>query len=114
MERVWAGAEAPVVPVPEPDTRAGAVADDLVVCRCEEVRYQDLAEQASDWASAVPGVKKRSRACMGTCQGRVCESAVRKLGRDRSRQLFPAQRARSPLRPTRVGELVPADSVERE
>lgn len=47
------------------------VEDDTIVCRCEDVRYQDL-QQYSDWRSA----KLQTRCGMGPCQGRVCGPAV--------------------------------------
>jgi NADPH-dependent 2,4-dienoyl-CoA reductase/sulfur reductase-like enzyme len=45
--------------------------DTTIVCRCEDVRYQDLS-QYSNWRSA----KLHTRCGMGPCQGRVCGAAT--------------------------------------
>lgn len=44
---------------------------DTIVCRCEDVPYQALAQHTS-WRSA----KLQSRCGMGACQGRVCGAAT--------------------------------------
>lgn len=48
--------------------------DDTIVCRCEDVRYQEL-KIHPDWRSA----KLHTRCGMGPCQGRVCGIANRLL-----------------------------------
>lgn len=48
--------------------------DDTIVCRCEDVCYQELKIHA-DWRSA----KLHTRCGMGPCQGRVCGTANRFL-----------------------------------
>ncbi|WMW79345.1 FAD-dependent oxidoreductase [Undibacterium cyanobacteriorum] len=48
--------------------------DDTIVCRCEDVRFQEL-KIHPDWRSA----KLHTRCGMGPCQGRVCGTANRLL-----------------------------------
>ena len=47
---------------------------ETIVCRCEDVRYADLAEHSS-WT----GAKLATRCGMGACQGRVCATAAQTL-----------------------------------
>lgn len=51
---------------------------DTIVCRCEEVRYADLAA-ALDRAEPGRALKLTSRAGLGMCQGRVCARTVAEL-----------------------------------
>lgn len=53
---------------------ARLAAEDTVVCRCEEVRFGELAAHHS-WRTA----KLQTRCGMGPCQGRVCGPAVERL-----------------------------------
>lgn len=53
-------------------------APDTIVCRCEDVRYSDLAAHAapsSGWTDA----KLQTRCGMGPCQGRICGPALETL-----------------------------------
>lgn len=82
--------------------------DRLIVCRCEEVTLGDIKEAVKDGASTVSGVKKRTRACMGMCQGRVCQPLVKAViahetGNKASETCLST--SRPPVRPVRIGEL---------
>ncbi|MCK9170729.1 MAG: (2Fe-2S)-binding protein [Treponema sp.] len=82
--------------------------DDMIVCRCEEVTVADIKRAVKEGARDIVGVKRRVRAGMGLCQGRICEKLVQQilcaeLG------LKPDQvgsaSARPPVRPVSFGEL---------
>ncbi len=47
--------------------------DDIIICRCQEVTRQEILQAIADGAVTVDGVKKRTRAGMGLCQGKTCE-----------------------------------------
>lgn len=53
--------------------------DDMLVCRCEEVTVADVKKAIADGAYDVVGVKRRTRAGMGLCQGRTCERFVQQI-----------------------------------
>lgn len=55
------------------------VPDDLIVCRCEEVTVGDIKKAIADGAVTVEGIKKRTRAGMGLCQGRTCSKLVSRI-----------------------------------
>jgi len=68
---------------------------DTLVCRCEDVRYGDLATHGS-WRSA----KLHTRCGMGACQGRICGGATEILFG------WTQDSVRLPLAPMRIGSLV--------
>ena len=43
--------------------------EELIICRCQEVTEKEILEAIADGATTVDGVKRRTRACMGLCQG---------------------------------------------
>lgn len=86
--------------------------DDAIVCRCEEVSRREIERAIEDGATTVDGVKRRTRACMGLCQGRTCRRLVagiiaEKLG------LSPAEidmgTVRPPVRPVPLAVLGGSD-----
>lgn len=76
-----------------PELKQLCVAD-TIVCRCEDVSYQELRKQ-SDWRDA----KLHTRCGMGACQGRICGAA--------NRFLFSWERdaGRLPLSSARISSL---------
>ncbi len=52
---------------------------ETVVCRCEEVTAAEIHEAIHNGANDLTGVKSRTRAGMGMCQGRVCGASVATL-----------------------------------
>ena len=83
-----------------------AVPDDLIVCRCEEVTVGDIKKAIAEGAVTVEGIKKRTRAGMGLCQGRTCSKLVsRILGSEtgiKADQIKP-DTARMPIKPVPFG-----------
>jgi NAD(P)H-nitrite reductase large subunit len=53
--------------------------DDTIVCRCEEVTVEEIRKAIREGAVDVTGVKRRTRAGMGLCQGRTCEKIVTQI-----------------------------------
>ncbi len=68
--------------------------DETEVCRCEEVTAHELRQAYELGARDVRSAKLLTRAGMGWCQGRMCETAVTCLaaGGDGSARLAPARR----------------------
>ncbi|MFD3954460.1 MULTISPECIES: FAD/NAD(P)-dependent oxidoreductase [Streptomyces] len=68
--------------------------DETEVCRCEEVTAHELRQAYELGARDVRSAKLLTRAGMGWCQGRMCETAVTCLaaGGDGSAPLAPARR----------------------
>lgn len=82
--------------------------DDMIVCRCEEISVAEIRTAIRQGARDVVGVKRRTRAGMGLCQGRTCEKLVQQiiaqeLGVNISET--GSSSARPPVRPVTFGEL---------
>jgi len=58
---------------------AAEMDDDTIVCRCEEVTAHDIKRAIAEGATDLTGVKRRTRAGMGLCQGRTCESLIARI-----------------------------------
>lgn len=80
--------------------------DDIIICRCQEVTRQEILDAIADGATTVDGVKRRTRAGMGLCQGKTCQRLVAKLiaektGKPMAEILPPT--SRMPVRPVKIG-----------
>jgi len=53
--------------------------DDTIVCRCEEVTSQQIKDAILDGAVSLTGIKRRTRAGMGLCQGRTCQKIISRM-----------------------------------
>ena len=82
-----------------------ALPDEELICRCEDVRVQDIRAAIADGAREVMAVKLWTRAGMGPCQGRICgaglTAALAAAGAEPP--VAGYNRAHLPLRPTPVG-----------
>jgi NADPH-dependent 2,4-dienoyl-CoA reductase/sulfur reductase-like enzyme len=82
---------------------------DTVVCRCESVTRGAIEHALGEGADTPASLKRRTRAGMGRCQGRYCESILREIlteagmdSGDESSSFAP----RAPIIPIRISELV--------
>ena len=79
---------------------------DIIICICQEVSRQEILDAIADGALTVDGVKRRTRAGMGLCQGKTCERLVARIiaeqtGRPMAEILPP--KSRIPVRPVKIG-----------
>lgn len=86
-----------------------------LVCRCEELTRGDIEKAIDEGATTIDGIKRRTRAGMGLCQGKSCERLVarilsEKLGRPLA-EFLPATH-RAPVRPIKMGVI--ADNCGKE
>jgi NADPH-dependent 2,4-dienoyl-CoA reductase/sulfur reductase-like enzyme len=83
-------------------------ADDVIVCRCEEVRRRDLAAAVAQGCPGPNQLKAFTRAGMGPCQGRMCGLTVCETLAG-LRDETPAEagyfRIRMPIKPVTVGDI---------
>lgn len=80
--------------------------EDVIICRCQEVTRREILDAIADGATTVDGVKRRTRAGMGLCQGKTCERLVARIiaeqtGRPMAEILPP--KSRIPVRPVKIG-----------
>ncbi|WP_334061026.1 FAD-dependent oxidoreductase [Limimaricola cinnabarinus] len=81
---------------------------DTIVCRCEEITAAALRAAARDGAAGPRRIKTATRAGMGPCQGRMCELTVRGILTACGHRPA-APRARSPIKPVKLGEIAALD-----
>ncbi len=85
------------------------LADEVVVCRCEDVTAEAVRRAVADGARSVPTVKRATRAGMGRCQGRMCSTTLLGMVGSEGEAGFNAPRA--PVRPVPVAALMRAWEV---
>ncbi|MBM3601532.1 MAG: FAD-binding protein [Alphaproteobacteria bacterium] len=91
-----------------PPAVAAALADDTLVCRCEEVSAGEIRRAVALGCTGPNQTKSFTRAGMGPCQGRMCGLTVAEVIADRlDRPMAEVgyYRIRPPIKPLTVGEL---------
>ena len=80
--------------------------EDILICRCKEVTKAEIIEAIRDGATTIDGVKRRTKAGMGLCQGKTCERLVAKIISEETGismdKLLPSTK-RIPVRPVKIG-----------
>jgi NADPH-dependent 2,4-dienoyl-CoA reductase/sulfur reductase-like enzyme len=91
---------------PFPATWANGIADDVILCRCEEIAVGHVRAAARDQGvSELNRLKALTRIGMGRCQGRMCGSAaaeVLAVACGQSPGAVGRLRAQSPIKPIRL------------
>lgn len=88
-------------------------ADDVVVCRCEEITAGTIRAVAQRGSPGPNQTKAFTRAGMGPCQGRQCGYTITRLLAEASGRApgdIGFYRARPPLKPVTIGELATLDA----
>lgn len=86
-------------------------ADEVIVCRCEEVTRGEIAEVVKEGAAGPNQAKGFLRCGMGPCQGRLCGHTVTETMAalsGRSPEEIGYFRQRMPIKPITVGEIADA------
>ncbi|KPX47946.1 Pyridine nucleotide-disulfide oxidoreductase [Pseudomonas syringae pv. helianthi] len=100
---------------PFPEDWAARVADDTVVCRCEEVSAGEIRTTVQDGHWEINRVKALCRVGMGRCQGRMCGLAAAEIiARESGRPVEHIGRLRgqAPIKPLPFG--LALQSVEKQ
>lgn len=82
---------------------------DTVICRCENVRLQDIERVLHDDEMSIGSLKRATRLGMGPCQGRYCAPVAASLlaGRSgRAVEEFSFFAPQNPQQPIRIGDIV--------
>ncbi|KTB73101.1 MULTISPECIES: NAD(P)/FAD-dependent oxidoreductase [Pseudomonas] len=103
---------------PFPEDWAANVADDTLVCRCEEVSAGDIRTTVQDGHWEINRVKAMCRVGMGRCQGRMCGLAAAEIiARESGRPVEQVGRLRgqAPIKPLPFGlGMLPVDKQSAE
>jgi NAD(P)H-nitrite reductase large subunit len=77
------------------------------ICRCEEVTRKEIEEAIADGATTLAGIKRRTRAGMGLCQGRTCQRLITQmLAKNEDPTEIKPPTSRPPVRAIKIGEIV--------
>ena len=80
-------------------------ADDLIICRCEEITRGEIKLAIRNGLKTLNGIKRVTRAGMGLCQGQTCQRLVAQI-LTQELGLGPTEinptTARGPVRPLRL------------
>lgn len=82
---------------------------DTVVCRCEDVRLDQLRTTAAAFGSDLRSLKMGSRAGMGPCQGRICQPGIWALAQRRlagCEPVMPCPVVQVPIKPVSVATML--------
>lgn len=79
--------------------------DDVIICRCEEVKRKEIEDAISDGATRMDELKRCTRAGMGLCQGRTCRKQVERILAEKTgtnlKDVKPSN-YRQPVRPIKM------------
>ncbi|HWQ42581.1 MAG TPA: (2Fe-2S)-binding protein [Desulfosporosinus sp.] len=82
--------------------------EQLLVCRCEEITDEEIRKAIKEGANSVTGIKRRTRAGMGLCQGKTCQKLVERILTQETgrtlQEILPSS-DRPPVRPISFGML---------
>jgi len=92
-----------------PDHAVASIADEAVVCRCEDLTMGDIRKAISEGHDTPGAIKRALRVGMGNCQGRTCGPMLhdilslyaRKPGRE-----IPPFSVRTPVKPVPMSTLL--------
>ena len=82
--------------------------DDIIICRCEEITLGEIKRAIREGARDVTGIKRRTRAGMGLCQGRTCEKLVQQILKEQlgeKAEKIGSSTSRPPVKPMTFGTL---------
>ncbi|VVN18778.1 Hydrogen cyanide synthase subunit HcnB [Pseudomonas fluorescens] len=89
-----------------PDNWAATTPDDVMICRCEEVRAGDIRNVVREGHWEINRVKAHCRVGMGRCQGRMCGAAAAEIIACESQRAVSdigRLRAQAPIKPLPFG-----------
>ncbi len=84
--------------------------DNVIICRCQEVTLGEIKQAIREGALTVNGVKRRTRAGMGLCQGKTCSRLISRIIAEETgkplAEIMPGT-FRPPVRPLPSGVFLP-------
>ncbi|MEW5817031.1 MAG: (2Fe-2S)-binding protein [Spirochaetota bacterium] len=88
-----------------------------VICRCEEITRAEIREAIRCGYSSLSSIKRKTRAGMGFCQGRICGPLIQNIIFEmtgHTQNDSPPDTTRFPVFPVRLGILAKAPIDENK
>ncbi|UII55656.1 (2Fe-2S)-binding protein [Cytobacillus spongiae] len=85
-----------------------------IICKCEEITYEEIEEVIGHGAEAFDDIKRLTRCGMGPCQSKVCSHLVSQVIHEVTGKPFdeiPVPRTRMPISPIKI-ETLATNSTE--
>ena len=89
--------------------------EELIICRCKEVTKKDIVDSIKDGADSITGIKRRTKAGMGLCQGKICSRLVARIiveETGKKLQDIAQPTARPPVRPVKLETIADEKAAE--
>lgn len=85
----------------------------IYICRCEEVSKEEIEKAIEEGAETLAGIKRRTHAGMGLCQGRTCRRQISQMlaGKKEPGEIIPPT-SRPPVRTAKISEFIGEDDGE--
>ena len=81
--------------------------EDVCICRCEEIYKAEIQAAIDDGATTIAGIKKRTQAGMGLCQGRTCRRLITQmLSQVKPISEVNPSTTRPPVRTAKISEFI--------
>ncbi|MFZ4453156.1 (2Fe-2S)-binding protein [Salibacterium aidingense] len=79
---------------------------ETIICRCEEVTYEELITTADSYHCSARELKLRTRAGMGICGGRTCRFLIEYAAEESKEKVYEniPLKYQPPVRPMRFDE----------
>lgn len=81
---------------------------ETIICRCEELSYEEIEEVIGHGAESFDDIKRLTRCGMGPCQAKICTKLVIGIIHEQTGKAFvdiPLPRLRMPISPTKIETL---------
>lgn len=79
-----------------------------IICRCEEISYEEIEDVISNGARTFDDIKRLTRCGMGPCQSKICNCLVANIIQEKTDTPFheiPLPRMRMPISPIKLETL---------
>lgn len=84
------------------------------ICRCQEITEEEIDQAIKDGATTIKGIKDRTEATMGLCQGRTCRRLIERMLPASEELSRERHSCRPPVRTVKIGDLLQDDSSKGE
>jgi len=82
--------------------------EDVIICRCEEVTKEEIVAAIRAGARTLAGIRKRTRAGMGLCQGSTCMPLIAQILAEETRmplEEIELPSTRPPAKPVKLKDI---------